>query len=119
MSQSRPAAEPADSSRHRPRRATVRYRCAPATIGKLYVSGDQVFQSAWVQNLSATGIGMILPHAVDVGVFITIQMKSTDLRQTFELSGQIVHCTQQPGGDWTVGCELLQPLSPEDLDSLL
>jgi hypothetical protein len=103
----------------RPRRATVRYRCAPATIGKLYLSGEQVSQNAWLQNLSATGVGIILPQPVDVGVFVTVQIKCIDPQQTYELSAHVVHAAQQVGGDWVIGCELLNPLSAEDLDRLL
>ena len=40
------------------RRATVRYRCAPATVGKVFSANDHEFQRAWIQDLSLTGLGM-------------------------------------------------------------
>jgi hypothetical protein len=101
------------------KRATVRYRCAPATIGKLFVSDDQEYQHAWVLNLSAQGIGLILTRAVAAGTFVVIQIKSNDPSKTYELTAHVAHCTSLPHGEWNVGCELVNVLSSEDLDLLL
>jgi hypothetical protein len=101
------------------KRATVRYRCAPATIGKLYVSEDQEYQHAWVLNLSAQGIGMILTRPVPTGTFVIIHIKSNDSAKIYELTANIMHCTSLPHGEWNVGCELIKALSAEDLDLLL
>jgi hypothetical protein len=101
------------------KRATVRYRCAPATIGKLYVSEDHEYQHAWVLNLSTSGAGLILSRAVPLGTFVMIQVKSSDPSKTYELTAHVVHCNSLPHGEWNLGCELVSPLSLEDLDLLL
>lgn len=99
-------------------RATVRYRCAPATIGKVYLGDDHEYQHAWVLNLSVTGIGLSLPRPIPAGSEATIQIRGND-GKTYDLYTRIVHCTEQPHHDWSVGGEFVQPLTADDLDNLL
>jgi hypothetical protein len=101
------------------KRATVRYRCAPATIGKLYVSDDHEYQHSWLVNLSAGGVGLILTRPVPRGSFVLIHIKSNHPGKTYELAAHVVYCNALPHGEWNVGLELATPLSPEDLDLLL
>jgi PilZ domain len=100
-------------------RATVRYRCAPATIGRLYVGADQEFQHAWVLNLSRTGIGFFLARPVTVGLPVTIQIRVAETRMVQELAAHVTHCTAQLTGEWLVGCEFTHPIAADVLDRLL
>ena len=101
------------------RRATVRYRCAPATIGKVISSEDQDLQIACIVDLSLTGIGMQVPRAIAAGRLILVAIKSMDGTRTFELSAKVVHCSSVPHDEWYLGCRLTTTLTPDDLDSLL
>jgi hypothetical protein len=101
------------------RRATVRYRCAPATIGKVISADDHDLQIACILDLSVTGIGMQVPRPIPAGRLIVIAIKSTDGTKTFDLSANVVHCNSVPHNEWYLGCRLTTPLSAEDLDSLL
>jgi hypothetical protein len=101
------------------RRATVRYRCAPATLGKVYLSEDREFQRACVLNLSMKGIGMQLGRRLDLGQFIMISIKTNDGLKTFELGAQVVHCDPMLQDEWYVGCELTLALTPDELEQLL
>ena len=100
-------------------RATVRYQCPPATPGRVILVNDQEFQRGWVQDLSATGIGMHLNRPLAVGTLVVIQMKSAGAKKTCELAARVVHATQRPTGEWLVGCELVTKLSDDDLEALL
>ena len=100
-------------------RATVRYRCAPATIGRLYVGEDHEFQHAWVVNLSKTGIGFVLARPIPCGTPVVIQMRANVTQTINKLIAQVVHCTAQLQNDWMIGCEFADPVSPELLDYLL
>jgi hypothetical protein len=100
-------------------RATVRYRCAPATIGRLHVANDHEFQHAWVLNLSQSGIGFFLSRPVAAGMPVVIQMRATESGEAVDLCATVVHCTAQLTGEWLLGCEFIQPLPVEILDSLL
>lgn len=101
------------------RRATVRYRCAPATIGKVVSTDDHELQIACIIDLSLTGIGMQVPRPIDAGRMVVVAVKSTDGKRTFDLSANVVHCNAVPHNEWYLGCRLTTPLTPEDLDCLL
>ena len=98
-------------------RATVRYRCAPATTGKLYVTGDHEYQRAWIVNLSHRGIGATVARPLPIGTFIVVQMRGT--QGVVELPAQVMHATRQNQCDWLIGCEMIHPLSSDELEALL
>ena len=100
-------------------RATVRYRCAPATIGKVYLGDDTELQHAWVLNLSATGVGLTLARPLPIGTPIVVQMRGNDAATLYEITGHVVHCTAYPQDEWMLGCEFSDPLAGADLDNLL
>ena len=101
------------------KRATVRYRCAPATVGKVFATADQEFQRAWILDLSLLGIGIQLSRTLEVGSLVVIMIRSNYATKIHELSARVMRCTQVPQGDWLIGCELLTALSPEELEQLL
>jgi PilZ domain len=101
------------------RRATVRYRCAPATLGKVYLSEDQEYQRACVVNLSLKGVGLQLSRPLEVGQFVLLVIRSNDDKKIYELSAQVARCEATPHHDWLIGCELTNSLTPEELDHLL
>lgn len=98
-------------------RATVRYRCAPATTGKVFLAEDQELRRAWVMNISKTGIGVILPRPLPVGASLTIQMRSS--LGTVDMTAHVIHATRQNQAEWFIGCEFTEPLLDDELDELL
>jgi hypothetical protein len=101
------------------RRGTVRYRCAPATAGKLYIADDHEHQHAWISNISRTGLGLLLTRTLPVGTFVVVQMRSLDRTRVFDLPAHVVHVTLVNQTDWLIGCDLIHALTSEDLDLLL
>jgi hypothetical protein len=101
------------------RRATIRYRCAPATVGKVLSADDREFQRAWIIDLSLMGVGMQLTRPLTLGQQITLLMRSNDGAESFELSATVTHCDRAPHCDWHVGCEFATLLTPDELDQLL
>ena len=103
----------------RNRRATIRYRCAPATVGKVYSTEDQEFQRAWIIDLSLKGLGMQLVRPIEQGRLIIVSLKSMDGARTFELPARVMYCNPVPHNEWYIGCELTTPITSDDLDQLL
>jgi hypothetical protein len=101
------------------RRATIRYRCAPATLGKVIDTHDMEFQRAWILDLSLQGVGMQLSRPLEVGRQVLIVLRSTDGKTTRQFSAHVMHCHAQPQGDWFVGCELTTPLTLDELERFL
>jgi hypothetical protein len=99
-------------------RSGVRYRCALATIGQL-VFPDGESQDAWICNLSRRGIGLNLNQALEPDTTLQIKLKSPVNSKSVKLPAKVIHATPEADGTWRVGCELLEPLTPEMLDELL
>lgn len=100
-------------------RATVRYRCAPATSGRLHAGDDQEFQRAWILDVSLSGFGLLLTRPMHAAMPVTIHLRGHQTLAMYEFDARVIHCTPQHGADWLVGCKLAHPLTPEILEDLL
>jgi c-di-GMP-binding flagellar brake protein YcgR len=101
------------------RRVTVRYRCAPATLGHLYAGEDHEFQRAWMLDVSLTGIAFMLARSIPAGSTVAIHLRGQQTATDHTLEAYVVHCTFHHDGEWLVGCRLTKALTDEVLDDLL
>ena len=99
------------------RRATVRYSCAPATVGRVYFPDDHQRQCGWIHNLSRTGVGVVLDHSLPIGMYLIVRMRGADGK--VDLPAHVIHSTLRTESNWLIGCELLTPLTEDALESLL
>lgn len=98
----------------------VRYRCAPATTGKVFLGEeDHEYRWVWLVNLSQSGVGFLSGKAIAEGTFISLQIKGPATGVVSHLDARVMHSTRQRDGDFLVGCEFLQPLPLDRLDDLL
>jgi hypothetical protein len=67
-------------------------------------------------NISTTGIGMALPCPVEVGT--VLEVEAWQLRRAPRLRARVVHA-RLAYLHWFCGCELLKPLSEEELTAWL
>ena len=105
--------------RARNRRVTIRYSCAPATAGSIYVPEDQEFQRAWIDNLSKGGVGMYLNKSVPLGSIVQVQIKIPGSKTMREYSGQVMHEHRKDPYGWYVGIEFIEPIADAELDAIL
>jgi len=101
------------------RRATIRYRCAPASTGAVFASDDHEFQRAWIDNISCGGIGLFLSKPIADGSVIAVQLKSSVDDATHQLNGQVIHSNLREPFGWYIGIQFVEPISADTLDSLL
>jgi hypothetical protein len=101
------------------RRTETRYHCGPATAGRVNKADEETLRRAWILNLSATGVGLLLDGPLDAGTHLVIHLKSTNGSSFFDLAARVAHATVQANGEWLVGCELAEKLQQDDLDALL
>jgi hypothetical protein len=101
------------------RRSEPRYQCGPATSGRVVRRSGGAPRSVWVLNLSAGGAGLLSDQALEENALLLVQMRSSAGNRFYELPARVVHCTAQINGDWLVGCEFAEKLSPDDLEALL
>jgi hypothetical protein len=104
-------------------RATVRYRCAPATYGRVLLNdqqeADQEYQRAWLSDLSLGGVGLTMARPIPSHSSIHVLLRNPVSHELVILQGQVVHCTSQVNGEWLIGCKLDRALTAEVLEQLL
>jgi PilZ domain-containing protein len=99
------------------RRAWVRYptrletSCKPLTVRQ----PDEGWCLAQVRDISVAGIGLVLSRRFEPGMILTIDLPRTSPRFSPMLLARVVHATEQREGEWVIGCEFANHLSPEDL----
>jgi PilZ domain len=101
------------------RRASVRYQCGPATAGRVNVAEKHEFLRAWVMDLSAHGIGLLVSRRLDIGQLVIISMKNTSGEHSYEMAARVAHISPHVQGEWVIGFELQKSLNYDDLDALL
>jgi hypothetical protein len=76
------------------------------------------YQSGWaiLRDLSRGGVGLILGLAPKPGTFLLLKLPGTPGRQT--RLAQVVHVQARRDGNFLAGCQLVPPLSEEDLSAL-
>ncbi len=74
--------------------------------------------TAWLNNLSVTGIGLNLPRNLEPTQALVIQVR-VENGPPVRLAARVVHSTVEVDGTWRVGCHFDQPLSDDLLESLL
>ena len=102
-----------------PRRRAERYRCALASAGKLFFPRTDESMTAWLNNLSTTGVGLNLPRALDAGTVLVIQVRVEGSQQALRIGARVIHSSLEVDGTWRVGCNFDEPLTNEMLESLL
>jgi PilZ domain len=76
---------------------------------------DEGWCLAQVRDISVAGIGLVLSRRFEPGMILTIDLPRTSPRFSPMLLARVVHATEQREGEWVIGCEFANHLSPEDL----
>jgi hypothetical protein len=103
------------------RRTWVRYPSSLATSCRPLSArrSEDAWCLAQVRDVSLGGIGLVLPRSFEPGVILTIDLPRTSPSFSPLLLARVVHATEQAPGEWIVGCEFANQLSPEDLRALV
>ena len=103
----------------REHRASVRYRCPPASTGRIYLAEDLEFLRAHLLNISTTGIGLLLAKPLAVGLELTVQLASPHSKKSYRLPARVVHSTRHADDEWLVGCQFDKALADTDVADLV
>ena len=103
--------EPANQER----RAWVRYPSTPYTPFSVVAEPDYVVpQKAWVQDLSAAGVGLVVTGQVAPGTVVDVILARTTDGSTRVFQARVVRCNQNEAG-WLIGCTFTHPLHEDEL----
>jgi hypothetical protein len=99
-------------------RREKRYRCPLATIAYARPQNGEVEERiVWLANVSKNGLAFIAETPFQAGDALILRARSLGAETLLQL--RVVHATQQPNGDWIMGCLLDRPLTDDEIDRLL
>jgi predicted alpha/beta-fold hydrolase len=97
------------------RRASVRY----PSPGVVRLVSATTVDTAWVVNLSQTGVGLLLRRHLEREAPLFIQVHGLTRGVSRELFARVAHSTAQGSGEWLVGCRFAEELSSQELGTIL
>jgi hypothetical protein len=74
---------------------------------------------ATVEDLSSSGLALVLARRVERGTILVVDLEGADGRTVKSLQAKVVRLQARGFGQWLVGCQLLEPLSPEEVHLLV
>jgi len=98
-------------------RGSPRYRCALATLGRLFFSDKNRPEDAWIHDVSKIGVGLNLSRPLETGTELTVRLKGES--GVLEIPANVIHSTPQVDGTWRVGCTFGRKLTADELDNVL
>jgi hypothetical protein len=73
---------------------------------------------AEIANISPTGIGLLVPHKIEPGVILDLQLKTKNGEHCFDILACVVYLGHLHEG-WVLGCHFIRELEESDLKRLM
>jgi hypothetical protein len=121
LSELSPPAQPErpGAAAHPERRASLRYYFRQRPMVRFLVRPSFQCGRAFIKDICATGIGLLLTHEVTTGTVLFLQLRGRRRGTTLTQLARVVHVEPDGPGRWLVGCKLTCPLSDEELRDAL
>lgn len=100
-------------------RRWVRFPCNVETACYAADAAPGEHSPARVVNISAGGMGLLLPCEFGAGTLLKLDLQGTAAHAAGPLLLRVVRATARTAGDWLLGCEFADPLRDEELNVLL
>lgn len=114
----RPVARLRTISTPKQRRHQDRLPCTLDVSYRKLGSRSNYFWMARIWDISRTGISLQLKDEILKGTILEIEvLKGPNVART--LLARVAHATEHESNSWIIGCDLDQPLSEEELASLV
>ena len=99
------------------RRRAPRFQCLRVMSCLLRQTNERIWGR--VRDISTGGIGLVTSTKVEPGTHLILELKSVAFLPPRTLPARVAHATPRASGSWLIGCQFDQPLSGEELRSLL
>ena len=97
------------------RRVAVRYPGNPDAACRAYSPTAGVY-TAWVRDISATGVALLVPCEFEPGAVLTLELENSDRGISRVLRAHVVHALEvPPDRRWLHGCAFERPLTAAEL----
>ena len=100
-------------------RRWVRFPCHVETACYTVDAAPGEQSPARVVNISAGGMGLLLPCEFGPGTLLNLDLEGTPAHTAGPVLLRVVRAAGRPGGDWVLGCEFARRLSNEEMAALL
>ena len=110
---------PADSADSR--RVWARYLSSRPLPRRLDVADTKMPLEAWVLDLSAGGIGLLVDQPQPAGTLLHIELETCPTAAPLKVCAHVVHCqaVSQGKDEFRLGCQFVTALTESDLQVLL
>ena len=99
-------------------RKWVRFPCdAPASYRRIRVT-EREHTPAWVVDISASGVGLLVSHPVDGGTLLSLHLHGPEGQLVLTMLACVVRVAAHPAGQWVLGCNFIRELTDKELESL-
>ncbi|HZU35116.1 MAG TPA: PilZ domain-containing protein [Gemmataceae bacterium] len=100
-------------------RLAPRSSCQPTVTATVVSPDGAEITPVWVRDLSATGIGLVLPRQFDAGTILTVQLHNGRQFRAPRLPVRVIHADiELPHEAWLHGCAFLHPLDAHVIQHL-
>ncbi len=103
----------------RTRRIWARYASTRPLPRRVAVGPSGSSLDAWVEDLSAGGVGLLVSETVPAGTLLLVELETQPQAPSLQLWASVVRCEATDDGEFRLGCEFLSPLRERDLQALL
>lgn len=100
-------------------RRWVRFPCNVETVCYTWVTAPGEQCAARILNISAGGIGLLLPCQFEGGTLLLFKVPGSPAQAPQSMLVRVVRCIEQDNGDWFLGCEFVEKLSDDEVRALL
>jgi hypothetical protein len=106
--------------RHAPedQRTWVRFPCELRASFSKVGEPETVARAAQVSNISASGVGLEVNEAIDVGSLLNLRVVGSQGRERTLLTC-VVHAVKEGDANWQLGCNFIRELSESDFQDMM
>jgi serine/threonine protein kinase len=100
------------------RRSSPRVACSVPSDCRPVGDAPRVRWRAQIQDVSATGIGLLLTRRFEPGTVLVVQLRGVTCEAPRRFVARVVHVCKQPRRRWMAGCRLFAGLTAEEIRDL-
>jgi len=101
------------------RRVAARYPTGSETFSYLTAVMEGSSWPAYIRNISASGISLILDHRVEPETIVNLDLVNRSLMFSCRMPVRVVYVLEDPCGDWILGGSFTRKLNEDELQALL
>jgi hypothetical protein len=105
--------QPAEAPRTNERRRWTRRPSNMQAVCWLVGNRVQARWQARVRDISEGGVGLLAPWKLPLGAMLNLQLVTSNIVDRSTIQAEVMFMSQQPTGEWILGCEFITALTPE------